>query len=53
MLLQWMGEHHDKPVQIHVGDANEPAVDAVLTNPETCTVEMDGEQWVPRDSCSL
>ncbi|HEX7932495.1 MAG TPA: isocitrate/isopropylmalate dehydrogenase family protein [Paraburkholderia sp.] len=43
MLIQWMGEHHDKPAFVEAGKAMEAAVDKVLENPATRTPDLGGK----------
>ncbi|MEC5406442.1 isocitrate/isopropylmalate dehydrogenase family protein [Paraburkholderia sp. MPAMCS5] len=43
MLIQWMGEHHDKPAFVEAGQAMEAAVDKVLENPATRTPDLGGK----------
>lgn len=42
MLLQWMGEHHQRRALVEAGLAMERAVDAVLENPATRTFDLGG-----------
>lgn len=42
MLIQWMGEHHNKPAFVEAGNEMEAAVDKVLENPETRTPDLGG-----------
>jgi 3-isopropylmalate dehydrogenase len=42
MLLQWMGDHHGVAKVRKAGDAMEAAVDRVLENPGTRTVDLGG-----------
>ena len=43
MLLQWMGQHHNKPALADAGTAMEVAVDAVLENPALRTADLGGK----------
>ena len=42
MLLQWMGEHHDKPALWQAGATMEQAVDRVLEDPAYRTPDLGG-----------
>lgn len=42
MLLQWMGEHHGRPVLIDAGVMIDKAVDVVLKNPQQRTPDLGG-----------
>lgn len=42
MLLNWMGSHHGKPALNRAGAAMEAAVDTVLANPASRTVDLGG-----------
>lgn len=43
MLLQWMGEHRNKPTLIEAAAAMDKAVDAVLEVPEQRTADLGGQ----------
>lgn len=43
MLIQWMGEHHNKPALSSAGAAMEKAVDRVLEDPALRTADLGGK----------
>ncbi len=42
MLLQWLGEHHQRPALAQAGADVDAAVDRVLANPATRTADLGG-----------
>jgi 3-isopropylmalate dehydrogenase len=42
MLVRWMGDKHGKPELVRAADAIDAAVDTVLANPATRTVDIGG-----------